>query len=84
MKRKLTQDELLPDDEEEEEKKDDTQISYKKLLMTFADSRDKSLIAVGYLLAAVSGAGMPLLVYLTSSMVGSLARDDDSFATEVN
>jgi len=79
----IDEDMLLPDDLEEDNEPKQA-ITFRKLLLRFADGKDKALIAVGYSLAVMSGAGMPLLVYFTSSMMGSFTQGDEGSTNEIN
>lgn len=79
----IDEDMLLPDDLEEENEPKQA-ITFRKLLLRFADGKDKALIAVGYSFAVLSGAGMPLLMYFTSSMMGSFTEGDEGSMNEIN
>ena len=44
-------------------------VSYSKILLTYADRKDKCLIAFGYFAAIITGLGLPSFVFLFGDIV---------------
>lgn len=47
------------------------QVPYSKILLTFANRTDKILMALGFTMAAITGAGMPSMVFLMGDIINS-------------
>lgn len=51
-------------------------VSYRKMLFTFANKRDKFLISLGFMFAILCGIGMPSQLLLYADIIDSFAQDD--------
>ena len=44
-------------------------VPYSKILLTYADSTDKTLMALGYFTAIITGLGLPSFVFLFGDII---------------
>jgi ATP-binding cassette subfamily B (MDR/TAP) protein 1 len=63
--------------ERENEKLKNTQVvPYSKILLTYADSKDKMLIAFGYFMAIATGVALPSFVFIFGDIINSFGGSD--------
>jgi hypothetical protein len=57
------------EDKKREGKTKGQQVSYFKILLTYADGFDKFLMCMGYFMAIATGVGLPSFVFLFGNIV---------------
>ena len=53
------------------------QVSYFKILLTYADGVDKFLMCMGYFMAIATGVGLPSFVFLFGNIVDEFGKGKD-------
>jgi hypothetical protein len=51
-------------------------VPYSKLLLTYANGKDKLLMSLGYFFALATGCGIPAFTYLMGNFLNSFAIPD--------
>lgn len=64
-----------------ESAKSKLQAPYSKILLTFADGKDKLLITLGYITAIATGAGLPSFVFIFGDIVNTFGPNQNDIVS---
>ncbi len=58
-------------------------VPYSKILLTFADGKDKLLITLGYITAIATGAGLPSFVFIFGDIVNTFGPSQKDIVSQM-